>query len=123
MLPPTSESAHETPDLAKCLDVGYERRECVPGVSCRTEGGEEGWIPVVKKRRTRSRKSNRSSESGSDESGNKIDVSCSRIVKYEKQEGAPGLTIYCRGPATWTLIRYAKKTGPIASRTWSKTTT
>ena len=61
MLPPTSESAHESPDLTKCLDVVYERRECVPGVSYRTEDGEEGWTPVVKKRRTRSRKSSRSS--------------------------------------------------------------
>ena len=123
MLPPTSESSHEIPDLTKCLDVVYERRECVTGVSYRTEDGEEGWTPVIKKKRTRSRMSSRSSESGSGESGNEIDVSCSRLVKYEKREGAPGLMIYRRGPATWTPIRSAKKIGPIASRTRSKTTT
>ena len=122
MLPPTSESAHKSPDLTKCLDIVYERRECVPGVSYRTEDGE-GWTPVIKKRRTRRRKSSRTSESGSDESDSEIDVSCSRLVKYEKREGSPGLVIYRRGPATWTLIRSAKKTGPIASSTRSKTTT
>ena len=95
----------------------------MPGVSYRTEDGEEGWTPVIKKRRTRSKKSSRTSESGSDKSGSEIDVSCSRLVKYEKREGAPGLAIYRRGPATWTPIRSAKKTGPIASRTRSKTTT
>ena len=123
MLPPTSETAHKSPNLTKCLDIVYERRECVPGVSYRTEDGEEGWTPMVNKMRTRSRKSSRTSESGSDESASEIDVSCSRLVKYEKREGAPGLAIYRRGPATWTPIRSAKKTGPIASRTRSKTTT
>ena len=84
MLPPNSESAHESPDLTKCLDIVYDRHECVPGISYRTEVGGEGWTPVVKKRRAKSRKSSRTSESGSNESGSEIDVSSSRLMKYEK---------------------------------------
>ena len=118
--PPNSESACESPDLSECLDIVYEKHECVPGVSYRTLDGKEGWTPVVKKRRIKKRRTSKSSESESDESGSEIDVSCSRLVKYEKREGTPGLMIYRRGPATWTPIRSAK-TGPIASRTRSKT--
>ena len=102
-LPPTTESACESPDLTKCLDVEYEDHECVPGVNYTTLDGKEGWTPVIKKRR-RTARVNRSSESESDESANEIDVSCSRLVKYEKREGIPGLKICCRRPATWTPI-------------------
>ena len=87
--PPTTESACESPDLTKCLNVEYEDHECVPGVNYTTLDGKEGWTPVIKKRR-RTARVNRSSESESDESANEIDVSCSRLVKYEKREGIPG---------------------------------
>ena len=116
-----SEGAHESPDLSKCLDIEYEYRDFVPGVSYRTIDGEEGWTPVVKKRRIRRGRTSGSSDSESDESGSEVDISCSRLVEFEKREGIPGLMIYRRGPPTWTPIRSATKMGPIASRTRSKT--
>ena len=88
-------------------------------MSYRTLNGEEGWAPVVRKKRIKKRTST-SSESESDKSGSKIDVSCFRLVEYEKREGPPGLMVYCRGPATWTLIIISAKRGPIGSRTQSK---
>ena len=86
-----SESAHESPDLSKCLNIEYENRDFVPGVSYRTLDGE-GWTPVVKKKRIRLRwRTSGSSYSESDGSGNEVDVSCSRLVEFEKREGTPGL--------------------------------
>ena len=90
-------------------------------VSYRTLDGEEGWTPVVKKRRIRRGRTSGNLESESDGSGSEVNISCSRLVEFEKQEGTPGLMIYRRGPPTWTPIRSAAKMGPIASRTWSKT--
>ena len=116
-----SESAHESPDLSKCVNIEYENRDFVPSVSYRTLDGE-GWTPVIKKKRIRLRwRTSGSSYSESDGSGNEVDVSCSRLVEFEKREGTPGLMIYRRGPPTWTPIRSAAKMGPIASRTRSKT--
>ena len=40
LLPPTTESTSESPDLTKCLDVEYEDRECVPGVNYTTLDGK-----------------------------------------------------------------------------------
>ena len=69
-----SESAHESPDLSKCLNIEYENRDFVPGVSDRTLD-EEGWTPVVKKRiRLRGRISG-SSDSKSDGNGSEVHVS------------------------------------------------
>ena len=59
-----------------------------------------------------------SSESDSD--GSVVDVSCSRLVRYEERDKTPGLTIFCRGPATWVPIK-ADKQEPVAARTRSKT--
>jgi hypothetical protein len=75
---------------------------------------------VVRKRRIRKGRTGGSSDSESDASGSEVDVSCSRLVEFEKREGTPGLMIYRRGPPTWTPIRSAKME-PIASRTRSKT--
>ena len=71
-----SESAHESPDLSKCLNIEYENRDFVPSVSYRILDGE-GWTPVVKKKRIRLRWTSGSSYSESDGSGNEVDVSCS----------------------------------------------
>ena len=69
-------------------------------VSYGTLDGEEGWTPVVKKRRIRRGRTSGSSESESDGSGSEDDISCSRLVEFEKREGTPGLMIYRRGPPT-----------------------
>ena len=96
-----SESACENPDLAKCLNIEYDNCDFVPGVSYRILNGEEGWTPVVKKKRIRLRgRTSGSSDNESDGSGSEIDISCSRLVEFEKQEGIPGLMIYRRGPPT-----------------------
>ena len=57
---------------------------------------------------------------GSDSDGSEVDVSCSRLVRYEERDKTPGLTIFRRGPATWIPIK-AAKVEPIAARTRSKT--
>ena len=70
--PPTSERAL---DLSKCLDIVYENRDYVPGLSFKTLNGEEGWTPVVRKKRiTKTRRAGTSSENESDGSGSEIDV-------------------------------------------------
>ena len=70
---------------------------------------------MVRKKR---RHASESSESDSD--GSEVDVSCSRLVKYEECDGTPGLAVFRRGPATWILIK-ATKPEQIAARTRSKT--
>ena len=104
----------QVPNLSECEDVQYESRNYVPRVSYKTLEGEEQWTPVIKRKgRVKVRRSDEI-DPGSDSSdnGSDVDVSCSRLVEYEKREGVPGLKIYRRGPATWT---------PVALRTRSKT--
>ena len=50
--------------------------------------------------------------------GSVVDVSCSRLVRYEERDKTPGLAIFRRGPATWVPIQAAKQE-PIAARTTS----
>ena len=58
----------------------------------------------------------------SDSDGSKVDVSCSRLVRYEVRDETPGLAVFRRGPATWIPIKAVavKPEEPIASRTRSK---
>ena len=77
--------------------------------------GKEEWTPVVK----RKRKPRRSESSGSDSDGSEVDVSCSRLVRYEERDKTPGLTVFRRERATWIPIKSAK-VEPIAARTRSK---
>ena len=110
-------------DLSKCQDVRYESRDYIPGVSYKSVDGEEGWTPVIRRKRKTVRL-RRSSESESSTSGSEVDVSCSRKVEYEKRNEIPGLNIYRRGPVEWTPIQAATCTNPvepIAARTRSKT--
>ena len=110
-------------DLSKCQDVRYESRDYIPGVNYKSVDGEEGWTPVIRRKR-KTVKLRRSSESKSSTSGSEVDVSCSRKVEYEKRNEIPGLNIYRRGPVEWTPIQAATCTNPvepIAARTRSKT--
>ena len=117
LLSPVSPSSScDSPNLLKCIDVTYERREHRPGVSYKMRDGKEEWTPVVR----RKRKPRRSESSGSDSDGSEVDVSCSRLVRYEERDKTPGLTVFRRGPATWIPIK-AAKVEPIAARTRSKT--
>ena len=107
----------QEPNLLNCVDVTYENREQGPGVSYKTREGKEEWTPVIRKKR-KARRRCESSESDSD--GSVVDVSCSRLVRYEEREKTPGLAIFRRGPATWVPIQAAKQE-PIAARTRSET--
>ena len=89
LLPPPS--SQDSPNLLQCLDVTYESREQGPGVSYKTKDGKEEWTPVVRRRKGRRHVSG-SSESDSD--GSKVDVSCSRLVRYEVRDETPGLTVF-----------------------------
>ena len=116
-LPPPS--SQDSPNLLQCLDVTYESREQGPGVSYKTKEGKEEWTPVVRRRKGRRHVSG-SSESNSD--GSKVDVSCSRLVRYEVHDETPGLTVFRRGPAIWIPIKAmaVNLEEPIAARTRSK---
>ena len=117
LLPPSSQ---ESPNLLQCLDVTYESREQGPGVSYKTKDDKEEWTLVVRRRKKGRRHVSGSSESDSD--GNKVNVSCSRLVRYEVRDETPGLTVFSQGPATWIPIKAVavKPEEPIAARTRSK---
>ena len=87
-------------------------------MSYKTKDGKEEWTPVVRRRKGRRHVSG-SSESDSD--GSKVDVSCSRLVRYEVRDETPGLAVFRRGPATWIPIKAVavKPEEPIAARTRS----
>ena len=86
-------------------------------MSYKTREGKEEWTPVIRKKR-KARRRCESSESDSD--GSIVDVSCSRLVRYEERDKTPGLAIFRRGPTIWVPIKAAKQE-PIAARTRSKT--
>ena len=102
-------STSTVPNLSDCEDVKYESRNYTPGVSYKTLEGLEQWTPVVRRKRT---KQQVHKDTDPDSSGSEVDVSCSRLVEFQKQDGVPGLKIYRRGPAVWT---------PVALRTRSRT--
>ena len=86
----------------------------------KTRDSKEEWTPVVRKRKKCRRHVSGSSESDSDRS--KVDVSCSRLVRYKVRDETPGLAVFSRGPATWTPIKAVavKPEEAIAARTRSK---
>ena len=98
--------------LSKCQDVRYESRDYIPGVSYKSVDGEEGWTPVIRRKRKTVRL-RRSSESESSTSGSEVNVSCLRKVEYEKRNEIPGLNIYRRGPVEWTPIQAVTCTNPV----------
>ena len=51
-------------------------------------------------------------------SGSEVDVSCDRVVEFEKHKGTPGLKVSRRGPDIWIPIKAAKPE-PVAFRTRS----
>ena len=78
----TPTSRYDTvPNLSDCEDVKYERRNCMPGVSYKTLAGKEQWTPVVKRKRIKQRVCE---DTDSDSSGSEVDISCSRLVEYQK---------------------------------------
>ena len=85
-------------------------------MSYKTRDGREEWTPVVRKKR----KARRRESTENDSDGSEVDVSCSRLVRYEERDDTPGLTVFRRGPATSIPIKAAKPE-PIAARTRSKT--
>ena len=91
----------------------------MPGVSYKSVDGKDEWTPLMKRKR-KTLKLYRSSESQSSGSDSEVDVFCSRKVEYEKHDGIPRLSVYRRGPAIWTPIQAATKpVEPIAARTRS----
>ena len=56
----------------------------MPGVSYKTSAGKEQWTPVVRRKRIKQRVCE---DTDSDSSGSEIDVSCSRLMEYQKQNG------------------------------------
>ena len=70
-----------------------KRESCdyTPGVSYKALEGTEQWTPVVRRKRTKLKVSERDSDS--DSSGSEVDVLCSRLVEFHKKDGVPGLAL------------------------------
>ena len=103
-------------DLKTCQSVSYEKRDGVPGVQYFDEDGQEGWTPVVKKKRKRKPGAGvkEDSEESSDE---ELPIRAARQAKYKEKEGIPGLSVRYGNTMhswKWTPIR---TTTPIAYRT------
>ena len=115
-------------DLKECSEVVYERKGDTHGVKYACEDGEEGWTPVVAKRR-RCKVPTRliqlrapphvrstlpdSTDSDSDTSGSdcSLNIPSGANVEYSLCHGKPGLKVASNSTSTWT---------PIASRTRSR---
>ena len=83
-LPPVSTSPScDSPqelNLLNCFDVTYENHEQGSGVNYKTREGKEERSPVVRKKR----KARRCEDSESDSDESVVDVSCSRLVRYDR---------------------------------------
>ena len=86
-------------------------------------GQYKTWTLHSRRRRKGRRHVSGCSESDSD--GSKVDVSCSRLVRYEVRYETPELTVCLRGPAIWIPINAmaVNLEEPIAARTRSKSNT
>ena len=123
---PGSPSCKTILNLETCTEVQYESRDGVHGVSYHVaEEGEQGWTPVVGKRKKRGRvpcfvrrrfpsdhqiQDNSSSDSGSSSDLDLDNVIPSGVadVQYKVVDGKPGLSVSTRKTNAWT---------PIAART------
>ena len=116
-------------DLTKCVQVQYEVRDGVHGVSfCQTESSEASWIPVVAKRRKKvpvphyvrcmfpsdhpiHAVPDSDIDSGSDCDLDEVIPSEAISVHYKEIDGTPGLSLWTLKTQSWT---------PVAARTRSK---
>ena len=102
-----SDSVQEPVDLKSCVVVEYEKHGDVHGVKFRNDT-EEGWIPVVKRRRRRSK------PPFSDSSDDELWIPEHASVKYHLDgDGTPGLHLRTKRMQDWTPIMPS----PVASRT------
>jgi len=117
----SSSSSYETSDddihLAQCENISVQVRQDTVGVSYSKEDGEDGWTPVVKRRRKKL-VSNVDRHTGSD-SESEVDLSLSRETRFQVRDNIPG--IYVRNGSTnrnvsWTPI----KPSHISQRTRSR---
>ena len=107
----SSEDEHEV-NIAACEEVTFEMRQDVPGLKYKI-GSEEAWTKV--KRRKGKRKQNYWGRECSDDSGSKVDIACTREVKYQERGEVPGL--YVRKGSTMTSVTWTPvKPSPISSR-------
>ena len=91
-------------DLSTCQNVMYEARNSVPGVKFE-EGGRDGWVEVVRKRRKRMKKVTGVEDLGSS-SESELDVRAASRVEYmvNSNDGASGLCIQTGRIRKWVKI-------------------
>ena len=98
-------------DLRSCVVVEYEKHGDVHGVKFRNET-EEGWTPVVKRRRRQSK------PCVSDSSDDELFIPEHATVKYHlSKDGTPGLHLRTKRTRGWTPIMPS----PVAFRTRTRT--
>ena len=123
---PGSPSCKTILNLETCTEVQYESRDGVHGVSYHVaEEGEQGWTPVVGKRKKRGHvpcfvrrrfpSDHQIQDSSSSDSGSSSDLDLDNVipsgvadVQYKVVDGKPGLSVSTRKTYAWT---------PIAART------
>ena len=119
-----SPKPEEPINLLACDAVEFETKDDVPGVKYKMANGSEGWTPVTRRRRRKSRTKLRKpinypdiDTTDSESSSSDLDMSCSRQIDYTIRDGVPGLTVYRRNPnPKWSPIAPS----PVASRTRTK---
>ena len=112
-------------ELSKCTGVEFEQQGETPGVKFTTASVDEGWTPVVPRRRKKCAASTGSAEcsesecsaSGSDDELQSL--KSARSVKYEERGGVPGLLVQkgcTMSSRKWSAIAPS----PVATRTRTK---
>ena len=105
-------------DLSTCTVVECEQQGEIPGVKFTTASGDEGWTPVVSRRRKKcvSATSLRSAECSESSDDELQSLKSARSVRYEERGGAPGLLVR-RGCTMSSRKWRAIVPSPIATRT------
>ena len=115
--------SHKTSlNLETCTEVQYENRDGVHGISYRDAGdGEQGWTPVVGKRKKRcvpyfirqrfprdhpihQENPSSDSDSGSDLDLDEVIPSGVADIQYKIIDGKPGLSVSTHKTHAWTTI-------------------
>ena len=106
-------------DLANCKEVAYEMRDGMPGVRYKeeTEYEDQGWTPVIRKRKPRRKLVGNLSDKSGESSDEELKLTRgTRSVKYKIVDGMPGLRIQ-RGNTMASVSWAPIVPSPVASRT------
>ena len=106
-------------DLTSCHAVRFEMQEDTPGLHFTSATGEDGWTPVVKRRRnkvvSKSTCTTKVNSVSSDDKDLQSSLHSARSVTYKECDGVAGLSV--RRGCTMSVAWIPVLPSPIASRT------